>query len=87
MTTTPKNTGQFGKGNPGKPKGAKNKDAALIRDMIAQALTEVGGVAYLAAVAQSHPGPFLALIGKVMPIQVEGAGGGAVQHSLRVTFE
>lgn len=87
MTTKPKNTGQFGKGNPGKPKGAKNKDAALIRDMIAEALTEVGGVRYLASKAESHPAAFLALIGKVMPIQVEGAGGGAIQHSLKVTFE
>lgn len=70
----------------GRPKGVPNKDTALIRDMIAQALTQVGGVEYLASVAISHPGPFLALVGKVMPVQVTGADGGAVQHSIRVTF-
>lgn len=70
----------------GRPKGVPNKDTALIRDMIAQALNEVGGVQYLASVAQSHPGPFLALVGKVMPVQVTGADGGAVQHAIRVTF-
>lgn len=86
MTDKPKNTGQFAKGNPGKPKGAKNKDAALIRDMIAQALTQVGGVDYLAAKAETHPQAFMALIGKVMPVQVTGEDGGAVQHSIRVTF-
>ena len=70
----------------GRPKGVPNKDTALIRDRIAQALNEVGGVQYLASVAQSHPGPFLALVGKVMPVQVTGADGGAVQHAIRVTF-
>lgn len=63
----------------GRPKGSRNKDTALIRDMIAQALHEVGGVEYLARCAESHPGPFLGLIGKVMPVQLEGAGGGAIR--------
>jgi len=89
MTETT-NKGAFKKGEKrpkqGRPPGTPNKDTALIRDMIAQALNEVGGVQYLASVAQSHPGPFLALVGKVMPVQVTGADGGAVQHAIRVTF-
>lgn len=81
-------TAGIGKGTPGpgRKKGIPNKDTALIRDMVAQALAQVGGVAYLADKAESHPGPFLALIGKTMPIQVTGADGGAVQHSIKVTF-
>ena len=78
----------IGKGTPGpgrKP-GVPNKNTAMIRDMIAQALDEVGGVQYLVSIAQSHPAPFLALVGKVMPVQVTGADGGAVQHAIRVTF-
>lgn len=78
----PKNTGQFGPGNPGKPKGAKNKDAALIRDMVAQALTQAGGVEYLARVAETHPGPFLGLLGKVLPVQLTGENGKAMQFEL-----
>ena len=82
----PKNTGKFGPGNPGKPKGAKNKDTALIRDMIATALSQVGGVDYLARCAETHPGPFLGLVGKVLPIQLTGEGGGDIKHSITVTF-
>jgi hypothetical protein len=87
--TTP-NAGAFKKGekrvNQGRPKGVSNKNTALIREMVAQALDKAGGVDYLASVAQSNPGPFLALVGKVMPVQLEGAGGGDIQHSIRVTF-
>jgi hypothetical protein len=77
------NAGAFKKGEKrpgqGRPKGVTNKDTALIRDMIAQALDDVGGVEYLASVAKSHPGPFLALVGKVMPVQVTGANGGPIE--------
>ena len=65
--------------NQGRPKGVTNKDTALIRDMIAQALDDAGGVEYLSSVARSHPGPFLALVGKVMPVQVTGANGGPIE--------
>lgn len=70
----------------GRPKGVPNKNTALIRDMIAQALDNAGGVQYLTEVAATHPGPFLALVGKVMPVQVVGENGGAIQHSLTVNF-
>ena len=86
MTDKPKNTGQFGKGNPGKPKGAVNKQGALIRDMIAKALDQAGGVEYLARTAETHPAAFLALVGKVMPVQLTGEDGGPLSHSLEVRF-
>lgn len=71
---------------PGRPKGIPNKNTALIREMVATALTIAGGVEYLASVAQSHPGPFLGLVGKVLPIQVTGEDGGALKHAITVTF-
>jgi len=64
----------------GRPKGALDKGNAAIREMIVQSLDEVGGVAYLVDVARSHPGPFLSLIGKVLPLQVTGEGGGPIEH-------
>lgn len=83
-----KQTQKIGKGapGPGRKKGVPNKDTALIRDMIAQALHSVGGVTYLADKAESHPAAFMALIGKVMPVQLVGEDGGAIKHSIKVSF-
>jgi hypothetical protein len=66
--------------NSGRPKGSLDKGNALIREMIVEALDEAGGIKYLTGVAASHPAAFLSLIGKVMPIQVTGEGGGPVQY-------
>lgn len=70
----------------GRPKGSLDKGNALIRELIVQALDEVGGVQYLKDTATSHPAAFLSLLGKVMPVQVEG-GDKPIQHSIKVTFE
>lgn len=72
--------------NAGRPAGSLDKGNAMIREMIVEALDGVGGVQYLQGVAASHPAAFLSLIGKVIPIQVEGGGGGPVQHSMVVEF-
>jgi len=74
--TNPKNTGKFGKGNPGKPKGAVQKNTKELKDMILKALEEAGGVAYLLSCAQDEKtkGAFLALIGKVLPMTIAGTG-------------
>jgi hypothetical protein len=84
--TTPLNTTKFGKGNPGKPKGATNKNNQAIRDMIAAALDQVGGVDYLAARATDPKtaSAFLSLVGKVMPIQVTGGDGDAIKTITRL---
>lgn len=65
-------------GNPaGKPKGP-NKQSKIIKEMIMAALDRVGGDEYLAKQAIETPAAFLALVGKVMPLQVEGEDGGPV---------
>jgi hypothetical protein len=90
MTLPEKQTKVSGKGGArpgaGRPKGSLDKGNALIRELICQALDEVGGVEYLKTTAQSHPTAFLALVGKVMPIQVEG-GDNPIKHSIKVSFE
>lgn len=42
--------------------------------MILEALDEAGGVEYLKAKAESHPQAFMALVGKVLPMTVQGDG-------------
>ena len=82
-----KQTPAIGKGKPGpgRKKGIPNKDTALIRDMIAQALESAGGVEYLVSRANDPrtASSFLALVGKVMPVQVTGANGGAIEIEQR----
>jgi len=67
--------GGFKKGNPGKPKGAKDKSTRGIRGMILQALSNVGGVKYLEQQAKDQPVAFLSLVGKVLPLDVTSSDG------------
>ena len=73
---------------PGRPKGVPNKNTGLIRDMVAAALHGAGGVSYLQERANDPrtASAFLSLVGKVMPVQVTGADGGDIKHSITVTF-
>ena len=59
----------------GRPRGVPNKFTGELKEMILQALEQAGGVDYLAAQAAKSPGPFLALVGKVLPLQVTGKDG------------
>ena len=53
----------------GRPKGVPNKATAAIKDMVVQALTNVGGVKYLERQAAEQPVAFMGLVGKVIPLQ------------------
>lgn len=67
----------------GRPKGAVNKTTKLLKDAILQAAQEAGGkdglVGYLKSQAVLNPAPFMALLGKVLPMQITGEDGGPVQ--------
>ncbi|HRH29949.1 MAG TPA: hypothetical protein PKV17_14305 [Aquabacterium sp.] len=89
--TTDKVTKTVGKRKPpakgGSRKGIPNKTTAQLKEMILQALDEAGGVAYLLKQARRrNPAPFMALLGKVLPMQLTGADGGPIEASLKVTF-
>ena len=73
---------------PGRPKGMPNKKTAEIKNMILTALDKAGGAKYLQACAEDPKlaSSFLSLVGKVLPMQVTGANGGAIQHNLTVNF-
>lgn len=68
---------------PGRPKGVPNKNTTLLKDAILAAATKAGGksglVGYLTAQATANPQSFLPLLGKVLPMQLTGDGGGALQ--------
>ena len=61
---------------PGRPKGSQNKTTTLLKDAILKAAELAGGreglVGYLQKQAEENPGPFMALLGKVLPMQVTG---------------
>jgi len=69
----------------GRPKGAVNKTTALLKDAILQAATQAGNgdlAAYLEVQAKANPGPFMALLGKVLPMQVAGDPDAPIVHRI-----
>lgn len=67
-----------GKPGPGRPKGLPNKTTALLKDAILKAAQMAGGgsedgiALYLQEQAAKNPGPFMSLLGKVLPMTVAG---------------
>lgn len=60
----------------GRPKGSQNKTTALLKDAILQAAEKAGGsqglVGYLTLQAAENPAAFMTLLGKVLPLQIQG---------------
>lgn len=81
---------KFAKGNSGRPKGTPNKATAEVKEMLRQALSEVGGVAYLVQRAQDEKtaGAFLALVGKLIPneVKAELSGGANITLTIERSF-
>lgn len=70
---------------PGRPKGQPNKVTKQLKDMILKALDEAGGVDYLLSCAQNErtQGAFLSLVGKVLPMTIQGPGANG-EHQITV---
>jgi hypothetical protein len=60
----------------GRPKGSLNKTTAMLKEAILEAAAKAGGkeglVGYLEQQAIENPGPFLTLLGKVLPLTLQG---------------
>ena len=69
----------------GRVKGVPNKTTQLLKDAILKAAEQAGNkvgndglVSYLEVQAVENPGPFMSLLGKVLPMQITGEGGGEI---------
>ncbi len=73
---------------PGRPKGMPNKNTTMLKDALLEAATRAGGkeglVGYLTIQATTNPQSFLPLLGKVLPMQVTGEEGGAIEINVTV---
>jgi hypothetical protein len=56
----------------GRKKDTPNKITADVKAMVLEALDKAGGVKYLVTQAQSNPSAFMTLVGKVLPMTVQG---------------
>lgn len=70
----------------GRPKGSANKETKQLREMILEALDMKGGAAYLAKQAEETPAAFMSLLGRVLPLQVQGDKENPLLTGLKVTF-
>ncbi len=59
--------------------GSPNRLNADLKDMILGALDDAGGRDYLTRQAEKNPGAFMVLVGKVLPMQLTGSGGGPLE--------
>jgi len=67
----------------GRPKGRVAKETADIKAMVVGALQSIGGVEYFAARAIDQPVAFMALVGRVLPLQLTGEGGAPIAVDFR----
>lgn len=75
----------------GRKKGTPNKTTALLKDAILKAAEQAGGedglIGYLKGQAAANPGPFMALLGKVLPMQVDANVNGEVGVVFKTVYE
>lgn len=55
----------------GRKKGTPNKVNTDIKNIVIQALNEIGGVSYLKVQSELNPVAFMGLVGKVLPLQIK----------------
>lgn len=77
------------KGQPklgGRQKGTPNKLTADLKGMILGALSAKGGQKYLERQAEENPNAFLTLVGKVLPMTVQGDSENPIQTTITVQW-
>lgn len=88
MNKEPKNTTKFGKGNPGKPKGAINHNTRAAKDAIAFAAEGLGGARRLVDWAKEDPlnerAFWTSIYPKLLPLQIAGDKENPIQTVSRI---
>lgn len=86
----PKNSGRFGKGNPGKPKGAVSKTTKTAKEAIALAAEGLGGVNRLVDWAKEDPANerafWASIYPRLIPVQIAGDEDNPLRHSIKIEF-
>lgn len=86
----PKNSGRFGKGNPGKPKGAVSKTTKTAKEAIALAAEGLGGVNRLVDWAKEDPANerafWASIYPRLIPVQIAGDEENPLRHSIKIEF-
>lgn len=80
MTATVPKSGRRPPAVRGNRKGVPNKVTADVKAMVLTALEHAGGAEYLCMQAFDNPKAFMALVGRVLPLQVTGQDGGPIVH-------
>ncbi len=82
MRETNETTEKLGK-RVGRKKGVPNKITGMLKEAIIQAASDAGGgdglVGYLREQATMNPGPFMGLLGKVLPLQISDDTNGDIK--------
>ena len=90
MEKKPKNSGRFGPGNPGKPKGAVSKTTKTAKEAIALAAEGLGGVNRLIDWAKEDPANerafWASIYPKLIPVQIAGDDDNPLRHSIKIEF-
>lgn len=63
----------------GRQKGTPNKLTGELRAAIREAFERAGGVEYLVSVAHENPAVFCGLLGRILPMEVQGTDGSPLQ--------
>jgi len=75
----------FEKGNPGKPKGAITKSTKLVKDVFADAFTELqkDKAVNLIAWGKENPTEFYKIVSRLIPMQVDEIGKATIRISIK----
>lgn len=70
----------------GRKPGVTNKVTATVKEAIEAAFDQVGGVNYLARMAEEQPTAFMTLLGKVLPAQINANVTGTEKRTVILQF-
>lgn len=82
MAGRPKGTPRTG----GRQKGTPNKLTRTIKEAIEASFDQIGGVDYLVRMAEEQPTAYMALLGKVLPAQINANVTGLEKRRVEITI-